>query len=56
MVDHAFLLECAQTVREEHVEEFELLSALSCRISYDNTQIAITQLTHRRGDMLTDLF
>jgi transposase len=46
----AFPRECTETFLEAHLQAFAFFGFVPCRISYDNTKVAITQITgaHRR--------
>jgi len=49
----AFPRECTETFQEGHRRAFEFFRGVPCRISYDNTKIAVATIVGRRGDTPT---
>lgn len=45
----AFPRECIETFQEGHVRAFKFYGGVPCRISYDNSRIAVAKIVGRRG-------
>ncbi len=45
----AFPRECTETFQEGHVRAFKFYGGVPCRISYDNSRIAVAKIVGRRG-------
>jgi transposase len=52
----AFARECTETFLEGHVRAFTFFGGVPRRISYDNSKIAVAQITGGRGRKVTDAF
>jgi len=46
--------ECQETFQEGHRRAFEFFGGVACRISYDNTKIAVIKVTGRKRDLTDD--
>lgn len=49
----AFPRECTETFQEGHKRAFEFFQGIPCRISYDNSKIAVARIVGRRGETPT---
>jgi transposase len=52
----AFPRECTEAFLEAHLRAFEFFGFVASRISYDNTKVAVTQITGAHGRKLTAAF
>lgn len=50
----AFPRECTETFQEGHKRAFSFFGGIPCRISYDNSKIAVARIVGRRGDTPTE--